>query len=306
MAENFGYDLDGNLTSDGRWTYTWDAENRLISMTANTTSWPAEFAQVRLRREGPADSQAGLAEQDLVNNPTNDVKFLYDGWNLMAELDANNSNAKVRTYAWGTDLSGSMQGAGGVGGLLEVVYYGTLTTNCFVAYDGNGNVAALVNANDGKPVCQYQYGPFGENIRSSGPMAKFNPIRFSTKYQDEESDLVYYGYRFYNESIGISINRDPLGDEGFRLFHIRKFPKDGVKHPYVVARNNFENSIDLNGLCDEGYFRAEYAGQGAPIRARSQDSVAIADELEALIYDNRVRRNYSRKRRNRSRSFRIA
>ena len=32
--EAFTYDLDGNLTSDGRWTYTWDAENRLTSMTA--------------------------------------------------------------------------------------------------------------------------------------------------------------------------------------------------------------------------------------------------------------------------------
>jgi len=28
--EVFTHDLDGNLTSDGRWTYTWDAENRLL------------------------------------------------------------------------------------------------------------------------------------------------------------------------------------------------------------------------------------------------------------------------------------
>ena len=27
--ESFTYDLDGNLSVDGRWTYTWDAENRL-------------------------------------------------------------------------------------------------------------------------------------------------------------------------------------------------------------------------------------------------------------------------------------
>ena len=31
-AEAFGYDADGNLTSDGRWTYTWDAENRLVRL----------------------------------------------------------------------------------------------------------------------------------------------------------------------------------------------------------------------------------------------------------------------------------
>jgi YD repeat-containing protein len=28
--ETFTYDADGNLLSDGRWNYTWDAENRLV------------------------------------------------------------------------------------------------------------------------------------------------------------------------------------------------------------------------------------------------------------------------------------
>ena len=32
--ESFTYDLDGNLTSDGRWTNIWDGENRLLSQTA--------------------------------------------------------------------------------------------------------------------------------------------------------------------------------------------------------------------------------------------------------------------------------
>jgi len=30
--EVFSYDLDGNMTSDGRWNYTWDAENRLVKV----------------------------------------------------------------------------------------------------------------------------------------------------------------------------------------------------------------------------------------------------------------------------------
>jgi hypothetical protein len=38
-------------------------------------------------------------------------------------------------------------------------------------------------------------GPFGEVIRATGPMAKTNPFRFSTKYQDDQTDLLYYGYR---------------------------------------------------------------------------------------------------------------
>jgi uncharacterized protein RhaS with RHS repeats len=89
-----------------------------------------------------------------------------------------------------------------VGGLLKLTYYGAQTTNCLPAYDGNGNITALINAADGKSVAQYEYGPFGELIRATGPMAKANPFRFSTKYQDDETDLLYYGYRYYNVGTG--------------------------------------------------------------------------------------------------------
>ncbi len=33
-------------------------------------------------------------------------------------------------------------------------------------------------------------------------MAKLNPFRFSTKYQDDYTDLAYYGFRFYSPSCG--------------------------------------------------------------------------------------------------------
>ena len=39
-------------------------------------------------------------------------------------------------------------------------------------------------------------GPFGELIRATGPVANLNPFRFSPNYQDDETDLVYYGYRY--------------------------------------------------------------------------------------------------------------
>ena len=57
-----------------------------------------------------------------------------------------------------------------------------------------------------------QEGPFGELLRASGPMAKANPFRFSTKYQDDETDLLYYGYRYYTASSGRWLGRDPLGE----------------------------------------------------------------------------------------------
>jgi len=45
--------------------------------------------------------------------------FLYDGWNLIAEVNAQTGEL-IRTYVWGLDLSGSFQGAGGIGGLLWI------------------------------------------------------------------------------------------------------------------------------------------------------------------------------------------
>ena len=205
--ENFRYDADGNLTNDGRWAYTWDAENRLIGMTTNTTVGPPYQLAF-------AYDPKGRRIQKTVTNGivVNTLNFLYDGWNLVAIL--NPQSSILDSFVWGSDLSGSMQGAGGVGGLLEVSYYGASTTNCFPAFDGNGNLAALVNAADGTLLANYEYGPFGEVIRSTGPMAKVNPFRFSTKYEDDESDLLYYGYRYYKASTGTWPNRDPLEEDG--------------------------------------------------------------------------------------------
>jgi len=143
-------------------------------------------------------------------NPASTNRFVYDDWNLIAEVGATNN--LIRSYLWGMDLSGTMQGAGGVGGLAAV---NVLNTGVhFPAYDGNGNVSALVKGTDGTISAQYEYGAFGELIRSSGTAAASNPCRFSTKWTDDESDFLYYGYRLYNSSSGRWLNRDPIGEAG--------------------------------------------------------------------------------------------
>jgi len=125
----------------------------------------------------------------------------------------NNANL-VRSYLWGTDLSGRPQGAGGVGGLLAV----NEKTNGvhFVAYDGNGNVVGLVKATDGTLSAKYDYDPFGQTIRASGFLAGVNPYRFSSKYEDKESRCLYYGQRFYSPNNGRWISRDRIDETGGR------------------------------------------------------------------------------------------
>jgi RHS repeat-associated protein len=66
-------------------------------------------------------------------------------------------------------------------------------------------------------------------------MANENPFRFSTKYYDTETDLYYYGYRYYSTSLGRWINRDPIEEEG------------GL-NLYAFVGNNAIDSIDATGL----------------------------------------------------------
>jgi YD repeat-containing protein len=186
--ENFTYDADGNLLSDGLWNYVWNGENRLIELTASTNV-PAtsrkklEFSydhQGRRRSKTVYTWNSGTSSYESASTNL----FVYDGWNLIAELNPNAT--LIRSYVWGLDLSGSGQGAGGVGGLLMV---SDSSNTHFAGHDGNGNVMLLASADTATITAQYEYSPFGKVIRASGTMADANPIRFSGKYEDSEIRL---------------------------------------------------------------------------------------------------------------------
>ena len=115
-------DLDGNLTQDGLWTYTWDAENRLTAVVANGTVPDAGKRKVEFTydHQGRRATKKSYTYSGGSYQLASNIKFLCDGWNLLAELNATN-NAVVRSYAWGLDLSGTLDEAGGIGGLLMVV-----------------------------------------------------------------------------------------------------------------------------------------------------------------------------------------
>src|SRR6266540_3497584 len=234
-TETYGYDADGNMTNDGRWTFTWDAENRLLSMQALSAAPSGAKKKLDFTYDyGGRRTQKILSTWNgsaYVAASTN--KFVYDAWDLVAEL--NSTNGVIRSYLWGTDLSGGVQGAGGVGGLLAIKPTGTNTL--FVAYDGNGNVTSLIDASTGTFTGQFEYGPFGEVIRATGTMAKTNPFRFSKKYQDDESDFFYYGFRYYNPSTGRWLSRDPIEERGG--FNV-----------YVFSLNRPLDVLDILGLAN--------------------------------------------------------
>ena len=81
----------------------------------------------------------------------------------------------------------------------------------------------------------YDYNAFGETIQSDGVAATANHFRFSTKYTDDETGLLYYGFRFYQPTTGRWLSRDPIEEQG------------GV-NLYGMGANNPINRIDPLGL----------------------------------------------------------
>jgi RHS repeat-associated protein len=226
----FTHDEDGNLTADGRWNYFWDAENRLTEMVTRGAAVTAGVPGLRLtftydymgrRVRKMVDSARGT---NWVNALT--IHFAYDGWNLVRETrQGTNAPPQVVSHVWGLDLSGSEQGAGGVGGLLASVGEGGSGPGTVLfGHDANGNVTVGVAASNGVVVAEYEYGPFGEPLRVSGEAAEWNPFRFSTKYTDDETGLLYYGHRYYGPALGRWLNRDPL-----REFDLQNEPQDTIR-----------------------------------------------------------------------------
>ena len=183
-------------------------------------------------------------------------KFVYDGWNLIAILDS--QSTILVSFTWGTDLSGSMQRAGGVGGLISMkIYSGANAGTYFACYDGNGNVEAMANAATGATAGTWEYDPFGCIIRATGPLAFANPFLFSTKYYDWETGFYYYGYRYYNPSTGRWLSGDPINEEGFKCYHNpsrrRPLSRDTIQEKggpnlYGFVGNAAVNAVDFFGL----------------------------------------------------------
>ncbi|MBI5425305.1 MAG: RHS repeat-associated core domain-containing protein [Opitutae bacterium] len=236
-GQTYQYDFDGNLTSDEQWDYTWDAENRLVSI--QTTAVAASLGAPNQRFVFTYDHQGRRVSKQAFTWSSGWVlqgerRFIYDGWNLIAEYTVSGSTLTLAgAYHWGLDVVGDLVRSGGVGALLQVWLFGQGAHA--VVYDANGNLGGLVNPATGAFSALYEYGPFGETLRAEGPVAQSNPFRFSTKYTDNETGLVYYGLRYYSPSLGRFVNRDPSEEQG------------GL-NLYAFCRNNGVNSWDRLGL----------------------------------------------------------
>ena len=205
---SLAYDANGNLTNDGLKSFGYDAENQLTNVTV-AGQWKSDFLYDGMNRRRIARDYSW---NDSMWVKTNETRYLYDGRLVVQEWDSNNV-AQV-TYTRGNDLSGTLQGAGGIGGLLART---ATNDTAFYHADGNGNITALMDGNE-NIVARYLYSPFGTLLGQWGNLAAANLYRFSSKEFHVNSGLVYYLYRFYDPNLQRWPNRDPL------VFHQVRYP----------------------------------------------------------------------------------
>ena len=230
-ASQLTYDNDGNLTQDDRFAYTYDAENRLLSVcplstTEGSLAVANRYDHKHRRVAKRVERFDGTTWQTLELHT-----FVYDGGNIILEKIASpDGTTRTIEYFWGNDLSGSEQGAGGVGGLLAVSIDGTFYFPC---YDQNGNVVCYVSES-GAIAAQYVFDPYGNVIDQYGNMPNQFAFGFCTKYLDRETGLISFLYRFYNPVTGCWLNRDPAEEKG-------------GENLYCYCCNNSLSSFDVQG-----------------------------------------------------------
>ena len=211
-TNSYTYDLNGNLLSDGWRGFDYDDENQLVRVTV-TNSWKSEFTyDGKMRRRILKEfTWSGSSWTQ-----TNEVRFIYDG-NLVV-LERNASDQPLVEYTRGNDLSGTLQGAGGIGGLLARSQDSLPGTPFYAVHsyyhaDGNGNVTMLIDASQ-LVMAKYLYDPYGNTLAQSGLLADANTYRFSSKEWNANSGLYYYLYRLCDPNLQRWLNRDPIGEFG--------------------------------------------------------------------------------------------
>jgi RHS repeat-associated protein len=216
---SFKYDGNGNLRTNGTRIFDYDDENQLIMIT-EPNAWRSHFAydgKMRRRVRTECTWNGGAWVTNLIVRYVCDANLVVQERHFNPQLSTQTPFNSI-TYTRGRDLSGSLEGAGGIGGMLArsddaLSAIGDAGAHASYQSDGNGNVTALINDRQAI-VARYFYDPFGNPLSAIGPLAEANLFRFSSKELHTPSGLIYYGRRFYGPHLQRWLRRDPIGEKG--------------------------------------------------------------------------------------------
>jgi len=207
------YDDNGNLTSDGTHSYTWNERNQLAGISGADT---ASYSYDALGRRSTA----------VINGQT--TATLYDGWNPV-QLQAGGVAVENRLMGLGLDRNFARTRSG--------------VTESYLS-DALGSTLELRDAAQNQTV-EYTYDPYGNTASSA---ASTNGIKYTGREQDLE-DLYYYRNRYYKPSVGRFISEDPIGLAGGSntYAYVSENPVNAVD-PLGLSEETMEGLLALGGM----------------------------------------------------------
>ncbi len=220
-SESFDYDPTGNLITDDRLLYQWDALNRLRTVTRNSDD--------ALIATYTYDCQNRRMRKVVTNSGSLDggTDFYYSGWRVCEEHDFDGANESLKyQYVWGATYHDELvvrddrQSGGSIAELnnsagsgRQFQHHNTLFS-IFAVTDESGAVLE-----------HYQYDPYGKrtifdpSFNQLTLSAVEGEFTYTSQRYDAESDLYYYKNRYYSSDQGRFLTRDPIGyRDGLNLY----------------------------------------------------------------------------------------
>ncbi len=186
---SYAYDNNGNRKTDPSGAqYSWDFENRLTQVILPGTGGTVNFKYDPFgRRIQKAFVQGGT---------TTTTDYLYDGVNLLEEID--NSGSLLARYTTTRALD-------------EKFAELRSSTTSYYQQDGVGSVTSMTNS-AGTLANTYTFDSFGKLTASTGTLT--NPFGFTGRDFDQETGLNYYRARYYDPNVGRFMSEDLIGFAG--------------------------------------------------------------------------------------------
>jgi RHS repeat-associated protein len=182
-----GYDLRGNLTSDGTRAFTYDAENRLRSVTGGTAA----------------------------------VSLSYDPWGRLFSITAGAATTYLKYL--GPDLVGEVDGSGvllrqyinGNGPDEHLAWIEGSITSAPLNWFHQDRLGSVVATSDPSgAITPMTYGPYGEPQSWAG-----SRFRYTGQIAIPEAQLYHYRARAYDPIVGRFLQTDPIGyDDGPNIY----------------------------------------------------------------------------------------
>ena len=180
-ATTLNYDGNGNLTADGTWTLTYDAQN--IMRSSNKPGMAVSYAYDPL----------GRREAKVANSVT--ITFLHDGDEEIADYAA---TTVLRRYVPGpgTDMPIAMVTPAG----------GSTNTHNYFHTNRQGSTIAMSADNGTISEGPYTYDAYGNGAPTTGV-----PFKYTGRRLDPETGFYFYRARYYSPSLGRFFQTDPVG-----------------------------------------------------------------------------------------------